>query len=219
MYNDVMMSLSWLSPIALLLGILGAIVHRQKLKRIHWFIFTFLFISLLFDISSRIIMSWFKLDSNLSVFSLYVFVEYLFLGILYNQFFPTKSSKLLLYSTFIGGGIILLIMLSNLTPIIPTHYQLYEGLVANFFCLFFGLFFIYKLLVEDLKTSSQLKTLNNIVIMYAGIQFFMALTINFMVNMAVELVTTFWIIRLFATILFYTKLSHILWQPGKMVTQ
>lgn len=219
MYNEIMIALSLLSPIALVIGILGAILHRQKLKRVHWFIFTFLVTSLLFDIASRTLMSWFELESNLSVFSLYVFVEYLFLGILYNRFFPTKNSKFLFYSTCVGGGFIVLIILSNLTPIIPTHYQLYEGLIANLFSLFFGLFFIYKLLVEDLKTSSQLKTLNNIVIMYAGIQFFMALTINFMVNMEVELVTTFWLIRLFAIILFYSKLSHILWQPGKMVTQ
>jgi hypothetical protein len=219
MYNEIMMALSFLSPIALLMGILGAILQRKKLKRVHWFIFTFLFVSLLFDIASRFIMSWFELESNLSVFSLYVFVEYLFLGILYNRFFPTKNSKLLLYSTFVGGGFIVLIILSNLAPIIPTHYQLYEGLVANLFSLFFGLFFIYKLLVNDLQISYQIKTLNNIVIMYSGIQFFMALTINFMVNMEVELVTTFWLIRLSVIILFYTKLSHILWQPGKTVTQ
>lgn len=219
MLNDFMYSITLLSPITIIIGIVGAIIRRQKLNRIHWFIFTFLIISLLFDISTRIAIKWLHLESNLSIFSLYVFVEFLFLGILYNHFFPTKKSKLLRYATFVGGGIIFLLMLSNLAPIVPSQYQLYEGLVANFFCLFFGLFFIYKLLVDDLQSSSQIKGLNSIVIMYAGIQFFMALTINFMVNMEVELVTAFWGIRLLAILLFYSKLSSILWQPGKTATQ
>lgn len=214
-----MMLFSWISPIALTAGVIGAVLHWSKLSTIHKFIFIFICTSLVIDIISRYAMKWFNLDSNLSIFSIYVFVEYFFLGVLYNHFFPTKKSKLLLYTTLFGGGIIVLLLFSKLAPVVLSKFQFYEGLVANFFGLFFGLFFIYKLLVDDLNATSQIKSLNSMIIMYAGIQFFMALTINFMVNMKVELVTTFWLIRLLAITIFYSKLSYTLWKPGKMVIQ
>lgn len=219
MLNEIMLILSLLSPIILLFGIIGAIYRWNKLDSLHKFIFIFFLISLAIDLLSRIMIRWLNLNSNLSLFSFYILIEYIFLAILYNYYLLTRKYKLLIYLTLIGGVIIILLSLSKLAPIIPTQYQLYEGLVANFFTILFGLFLIYHILVDDLQTSSQLRTLNNIIILYAGIQFFMSLTVNFMVNMEVELVTTFWLIRLFAIIIFYSKLAHILWQPGRTVIQ
>jgi hypothetical protein len=96
---------------------------------------------------------------------------------------------------------------------------MYEGIIANVFCLFFGLFFIYQMLKGEIETTKQQRALNSIIIMYAGIQFFMALTINFMVNMEFEMVFFFWLIRLIALSIFYLKLSQIIWQTGKRAIQ
>jgi len=211
--------LSWVSPLTLLAGILGIFIYSRKFSLVEWTIALFLIISLGIDLFSRYAIDLFGFESNLFLISIYVLTEYIFLAILYNRFLPTKKSKPLLVATIFGGAVISFFLVSKLAPIIPVKFQMYEGLFANLFSLLFGLFFIYKILVDDLQASSQHRTLNSIVIMYAGIQFFMALTINFMVNMQVELVFAFWLIRLIALTIFYSKLSHILWLPGKRVIQ
>lgn len=219
MLRELMVLISWVSPLVLLFGIIGALKEKQSLTAIKLVVTIFLGLFLLVDLSSRLLVEWFGFESNLFLISIYVLIEYVFLSILYNRFLPTKKSKPLLYATILGGAVISMFLISKLAPIIPLQFQMYEGLFANLFSLLFGLFFIYKILVDDLQASSQHKTLNSIVIMYAGIQFFMALTINFMVNMQVELVFAFWLIRLIALTIFYSKLSHILWLPGKRVIQ
>jgi hypothetical protein len=219
MLRELMVVLSWVSPLTLLAGVLGIFIYSRKFSIVEWTIALFLIISFGIDLFSRYAIDLFGFESNLFLISIYVLIEYIFLSIMYNRFLPTKKSKPLLYITLFGGTIISMFLISKLAPIIPKEFQMYEGLFANLFSLLFGLFFIYKILVDDLQASSQQKMLNNIVIMYAGIQFFMALTINFMVNVQVELVFAFWLIRLIALTIFYSKLSHILWLPGKRAIQ
>ena len=171
------------------------------------------------DFCSRYIVEWFNLESNLLLLSIYTVIEYLFLSILYTQYMPTKGEKPLQLIAISGGGLILITLFSKLAPINVLMFQMYDGLIANFFSLLFGLFFIYKVLSDGMESTKQQRSLNSIIIMYSGIQLFMALTINFMVNMEVELVFFFWLIRLIALSIFYLKLAHILWQTGKKVVQ
>jgi len=211
--------LAWISPLSLSIGLLGAVKNRQFLTSLEKTIAFFLLIFVLIDFCSRYIVEWFGLTSNLTILSIYVLIEYLFISILYTRFFPTRKSKFLLYSAILGGLVILIFSLSKVAPIITLQFQMYEGLFANLFSLLFGLFFIYKIMIDEVESTKQQRSLNNIIIMYAGIQFFMALTINFMVNMEVELVFFFWLIRLIALTIFYLKLSQIIWQTGKKVAR
>jgi hypothetical protein len=219
MYSDLMNVLSWISPLILVSGIVGAIVHWSNLSPIKSIITIFLVIFLGFDICSRYAQELFGLGNNLPFLSVYALVEFIFLSILYTRHLPTKKSKVLPFIAILGLVSILILSISILSPIIPLRFQMYEGIIANVFSLFFGLFFIYQMLNGGIETTKQQRALNNIIIMYSGIQFFMALTINFMVNIEFELVFFFWLVRLIALTIFYLILSQIIWQTGKMVTQ
>lgn len=219
MLRELMIKLSWISPIILFIGILGIFFRWKTFGLFEWTISFFLLIFCIIDFCSRYILEWFNLESNLLLLSIYTVIEYLFLSILYTQFFPTKGERKLQLIAISGGILILITFFSKLAPLNVLMFQLYDGLIANLFSLLFGLFFIYKILAEGMKSTKQQRLLNSIIIMYSGIQLFMALTINFMVNMDVELVFFFWLIRLIALSIFYLKLAQIIWQTGKKVVQ
>lgn len=217
MLDELMFILSWISPLALLSGIVGGLVYWRKLIRLEWMIVIFFSIFLVIDLYSRWIIRWLDEGSNLWVLSFYVFFEYVFISLTYVLFLPTSQSKQLKVFSTIGVLLIIIVSLASQYSISPALFQMYEGLLGHFFILLMGLFFMYQMLTDKIEPSQQQRNLNAVIVMFSSIHFFMALTINFMVNMDVEVVFFFWLVRLIVLTVFYLKFSQIIWKAGKRV--
>lgn len=219
MLSHIMLALSWLSPLSLLFGIVGAVKNRSSLKVLEQVITLFLLLFLAIDLYSRPIFDRFAGISNLSILAFYSLIEYVFLAMLYTRFFPTRTTRILKFISIVIFIIMLGPIIFKLLEVDFLEFQMYESVWAYFSILCFGLFFIYKVLTEQVQTSAQYRSLNGVIILYTSVQIFMTLTINFMVNTSVETAFFFWLIRLVVLVVFYLKLSQIIWQAGKKIAR
>lgn len=210
-----MVMLSKSSPIVLLCGVLIGGYFFKSLSQKNRLVFYFLISFLILDIISRNLMQWFRVESNLFLFSCAAFLEFILFTILYTKYFITKQVPYL-YQSLILIGTLLLVHLIGLTIKIDLkQFELFDRLLVDAIIMTLGMIHLYQTLGKLEKCIKAEQKLNVIILLYFTVDFFISLTINFMVNNDRSLVIYFWIVRLLFLIILYSFLILEIWKNGK----
>lgn len=205
--------LTILSPVFLILGIIGGIIHYLSLKKTFKLVTLYLLVALLTDIISRILSAMDQ--SNLILLPVFNFLELMIFGAIYLQFFGGSKKYLLgsimvVFLVFCVRDIyVLSIEPDNLTN---SYSSMFESLGIVFLAFLF--FF------ESIRNYKELKTpvfvLNSVVMVYFVAKLMFYIPISFFINETSDLKFYFWMVHLVMLIVFYFFLAKSLWKSGKI---
>jgi len=209
--KELMIGLSFLSPLFLLTGIGLGLARYRKVDGKHHLILWYLLVALVIDLLSRY-WSWTQ-NNNLVFLSVTGIVDLLFISCLYLKYFLPKNRIYLIYPT----AIILLLVLINIVFYnhkLAATFQSYDKLICNVTIVGYCLICFLDILKRK-KNNRAIMRINGAVLLFFSVDILISMTSNFLINEALHLVVYFWLLRLLLLLYMYLVLIHTLWQTGK----
>lgn len=212
--HELMNIASWCSPLILIIGVALGSYYYTSLDKKELLVFWFLISSLIIDLFSRF-QGWFMSHNNLTFFSLSAIVELVFFSTFYLKHLLHKEIKYLNF-ILLGCGIIILLNFGvYYFDFKIKEFQSFDRFFVNLVILCFSILFLKQQLTSQRDVLTSNSVINTFVLLYITVDIFIALTMNFMVNADINIVTFFWLLRLTFLILLYANLSYTIWQNGK----
>lgn len=207
---------TWSIPILLTLSLAALICYRKAANPWDYYVFAYLAIALIVDLSSRYWLS-FHTD-NLVFVQLYALAELMLVGIMYMRFFLTRLRKI--------GGLLLFVSGSFVTWEFAHHilrdtdqdfsyYQSYSRVVVSATLVTYGLMSLLQRVRRSEQMDHQKVRLIVALTFYYSLNFIFYLPINFFVTAHTHFKFLLWAINLLVTNIFYIYLTLYLWRFGK----
>jgi hypothetical protein len=208
--------LTVLSPIGLVIGILGGIIHYLSLTKVYKLITVYLVVSLLTDLTSRILS---LLDQeNLILLPFFNLLEFLLFLRVYYLFFEKKKQMLLLVIAGVFlAGFSLDLFHSFASPDLMTNS--YSSIIESMSIVFLAFLFFF----DRIRASDELVwptfVLNSVILVYFSVKLMFYIPIKFFIQDDTNLKFYFWIVHSLMLIIFYLYLAKSIWKHGKIQKQ
>lgn len=204
--------LTLLSPVFLLLGIIGGLLHFFSLGRSFQWITVYLIVALLTDLISRILSA--LNQGNLILLPVFNLLESLIFGIIYLQFFG-KSKRYLIVGIVIGSWVCcvqdLLILSVDPDHVMNSYSSMFESLGI----MFLAFLFFFEGIRKYQEPNKPVFALNSVILVYFTAKLMFYIPISFFINESSDLKFYFWMIHLVMLIIFYFFLAKSLWTSGR----
>ncbi|WP_264789307.1 hypothetical protein [Aureispira anguillae] len=92
----------------------------------------------------------------------------------------------------------------------------FSKVIADLTIIILCLIYYWKVLKEEMPIDKELLLLNSGFISYFSINCFIFLSINFLINESLDLVTPFWTLNALSALFLYLFLTYMIWQHGKI---
>lgn len=208
--------LTILSPIALVIGIIGGIYRYTSLNVIYRLITVYLVIALVTDLGSRLLS---LVDQgNLVLLPIFNLLELLLFLRIYYLFFEKSRQTL-----FVGiAGVFLLAFGADLYLGFINRYSVthsYSSMAESFGIVFLAFLFFFDRIRADNELKWSVFALNSVILIYFAVKLMFYIPIHFFVHGNTDLKFYFWIIHLGMLILFYLFLAQLIWKHGRTQKQ
>lgn len=171
--------------------------------------------SLIMDLISRYLGYYSIFKNNLFLIPVFGFLELAIISTLYYKYIlKIKSVPLLL---FIVTMLLIILYEIIIAPILPYRKYFFSigKIIADVSVIFFCMYYYWRVFKWQIPIKSQYNLMNAAIFIYYSISLLNYLTINFLINEKLSIVTFFWVIRFISMILFYLVLIYLIWQDGK----
>lgn len=209
-----MRSLTLVSPIVLLTGVIIGTINIKKNPEIGQLIFGYFIAGLLLEITSRYWGQVNEAKNNLIFLSISGIVDFLFFTVLYIRFFFGRKRTWLLFLSF-PTLILLFYMMYHKAALIPSAFDAYDKVICDGIIVFYALLSSYDLINGKEEVRTDVMRVNAIVLLFFSLDLLFSLTTNFLINAGTHFVIYFWILRFVLLTTLYTTLAYTLWQIGK----
>jgi hypothetical protein len=214
--SEFMRIFTFLAPIATLMGIFMGIRNYSKLNPPDVLLIVYLIFVLVIDIIVRYMVLVLKFENNLFLIPVYALGEFLIIAVLYLIFLLRIKNHIVVIILSGVSALILfdLFYLSRLTD--TANFQSIAKIIANLSIIVICIFYSWKGILNTGIRSLEFVGINPYIIGYFSINLIIFLSINFLINEALGIVTYFWILNLVVNVLFYIKITHFLWKRGRI---
>lgn len=204
------------SPILLVVGIIIAIIHYQKLDAFHKGIFFYLVLMLLVDFLSRYFGYISSKKNNLIILIVYSLVEIVAVSYFYSKFLLKKMHKLLILACFISVLYIVyeLIYYTFFNTSIKS-FQPYAKVADNFVVILLALSFLQEKISDFKERQWNNFSFNIVILAFFTFNMIIFLPINFIVNENSGVKFYFWAGNSVLLLLFYSYLIAKVWKNGR----
>ncbi len=209
-----MRSLTLVSPIVLLTGVIIGTINIKKNPEIGQLIFGYFIAGLLLEITSRYWGQVNEAKNNLIFLSISGTVDFLFFTVLYIRFFFGRKRTWLLFLSF-PTLILLFYMMYHKAALIPSAFDAYDKVICDGIIVFYALLSSYDLINGKEEVRTDVMRVNAVVLLFFSLDLLFSLTTNFLINAGTHFVIYFWILRFVLLTTLYTTLAYTLWQIGK----
>lgn len=156
------------------------------------------------------------LSYNLFLLPIYSFVELAIFSAIYLRFFLKKGENTVLQGLLLlAHGLIVLDFLFLCDLFNAKTFYAFSKVVADLAIVLLCLRYYWTILKEETPIDKELLLLNSVFIGYFSINSIIFLSINFLVNESIDLVTPFWILNALSALFLYSFLTYMIWQHGK----
>ncbi|PRD56652.1 hypothetical protein [Sphingobacterium gobiense] len=207
---------TWSIPILLTLSLAALICYRKAANPWDYYVFAYLAIALIVDLSSRYWLS-FHTD-NLVFVQLYALAELMLVGIMYMRFFLTRLRKIGWLLLFFTGSFVTWEFAHHIlqdTDQDFSYYQSYSRVVVSATLVTYGLMSLLQRVRRSERMDHQKVRLIVALTFYYSLNFIFYLPINFFVTAHTHFKFLLWAINLLVTNVFYIYLTLYLWRFGK----
>lgn len=153
-------------------------------------------------------------SSNLFWLPIYSFVELAVFSTIYLRFF-LKGEKIIQGLLVLAHALILLDFLFLCDLFNAKTFYAFSKVIADIAIVLLCLRYYWAILKEEMPIDKELLLLNSVFIGYFSINSIIFLSINFLVNESLDLVTPFWILNALSALFLYLFLTYMIWQHGK----
>ena len=206
-----MVALTYITPIILIVGVIGGAVFYNRLEKKHRLLLLYLIVALTFDISGRFFGHFFKY--NLFLIPLYGLAEL----IVFCFIFTIKRSY---FFVIIGIGSLLVgYEIFSIDPFDTSGFNSYSKVFANFSILLMAFLSYYRILESEEEIERKVLVFKSLTFIYFALSLILYIPLNFLISKNSDLPFYFWNVNLIITSSFYIYISHILWNSGKRLKQ
>ncbi len=203
--------LSFLSPVALLIGGATGIFYFKRIDVIYKFLTIYILIMLCVDLSTRFLSMY---TNNFILFPLYCMLELLFFVYFFTNFFLAKRKKLFMILGALGAVYIFaeLLLYFIIDELNIKQFQPDAKVVDNFIIILMCLAFLLEKVNAFKQMDKKLFQLNIVILIFFTVTILVFLPFNFLVNENTGLKFYFWLINIISLVLFYSYITHSIWQ-------
>ncbi len=214
--SDFMRIFTFLAPITALIGIGMGVRYYSKLSLPDKLLTLYLVFVLAIDIIIRYLALVLKFKNNLFLIPVYALGEFLIIAIIYLIFLlKLKSQKIIIILSGVSALILFdLFYFSRLTD--AANFQSIAKIIANLSIIIICIYYSWKGILNKGIRSLEFMSINPYIIGYFSINLIIFLSINFLINEALGIVTYFWILNLIVNVLFYIRITYFLWKRGRI---
>lgn len=155
-------------------------------------------------------------SSNLFWLPIYSFAELSIFSIIYLRFFLKGEKKVLQLLLLLAQALIVLDFLFLCDLFNAKTFYAFSKVVADVAIVLLCLRYYWTILQEDTPIDKELLLLNSVFIGYFSINTIIFLSINFLVNESLDLVTPFWVLNALNALFLYSFLTYMIWQHGRI---
>jgi hypothetical protein len=200
----------------ILIPFVVGLVYYKKLTRSHKFLFWFIVVGTLTELTNRILKHFFVVENNMPLGHFYISLSFIFLALFYLYELENFVNKkiiiavVILYELFCLNNVIL--FQSHLSyPSIP-------GAISALLLVTFSVLLFANIMREgkiQVLTDSSLIWINSAVLLYYAGNFFFYTLYNFILNYSREFLTRTVYFFLILNSIFYILLAIGLWKAGR----
>lgn len=201
--------LTYGSPFTLLIGGIFGMYYLKYLSKSYKLILSYLAISLIIDITSRIMAG--MNNNNLILWPILSLIE---INIFSLVFIPIIRKKFLWIFTAIASAYIIyeIIIIDSFNA---SSFQPYAKIISSAIIVLYLLIVLIQRIKNESILSRKEQVFNLTILCYFALNVVLLLPINFLINENPEITIYIWTTYLILTILFYSCLSILLWKNGK----
>ncbi|MFT6924359.1 MAG: hypothetical protein ACJA1C_003381 [Crocinitomicaceae bacterium] len=211
MRSYLLVALTYITPLILIIGIIGGIVTFNRMEKKYRLLLLYLIVALVFDISGRLFGYFFKY--NLFLIPLYGFAEL----IVFCYIFTIKRAYFLavvtIASLLVGYEII------SIDPLDTSGFNSYSKVFSNFSILLMAFLSYYRVLEQEKMIEKKILIFNSLTFIYFALSLILYIPLNFLISKDSDLPFYFWNLNLIITSSFYAYISYLIWNSGKHLKQ
>jgi hypothetical protein len=203
-------SITYISPVVLILGLCIAISRYKQLNGIYRGVTFYLGLVLVVDIASRVMGIY---GNNLILLSVYSLAEVIFFLLFYFKYLYKTSHKVQLAAGAVAIAYILWDIVTFEKDV--KQFQSYAKVADNFIVILLALGFFHERIYKFKDVKWDNFSLNAAILIYFTINLIFFLPLNFLINEDSGLKFYFWSGNVAVVALFYIFLICSLWKNGR----
>ena len=214
--KEFIITLSWLSPILLVLGLTLGLAKLTKLKRENRFILLFFLAELVIDLLSRYYRELSVAGNNLMFLQMNSLLELVFFSLFLHQFLNLKK-KILTRILFVIIALIQIYQILFVDTSTFYSFELYGKFLTGLYIIVLCIMYFINLIKKD-EISEINPKLNLIIVIsiWALIDLFISLIVNYLINGQLKYIMYFWVLRMFAYLMLYSHFILKIWKTGRV---
>jgi len=210
MIDNFYRTMTYLSPLVLLIGIIIGFLSYKKLSIVSKGLVWYFVMLLAVDILSRIL---YLFNNNLIVLLIYSLLEMLMFSYFYFKYLYKSRQRLLLIAIALATAYIIWELLAfNLDF---KQFQSYSKVVDNFIIISLALAYFHEKINRFRESKWDNFQLNTVILIFFSVNLILFLPINFLINESLGIKVYFWQGILITTVLFYLYLTWSIWKNGR----
>ncbi|WMX14695.1 MULTISPECIES: hypothetical protein [unclassified Aureispira] len=187
--------------------------YLKQLSHLYKLIGSYIGLSILVELLTTYFMS--STGYNLFLLPVYSFAELAIFSTIYLCFFFEEEKSTLRNLLLLAHGLIILDILFLCDLFNAETFYAFSKVVADIAIILLCLRYYWTILKEKTPIDKERLLLNSMFIGYFSINSIIFLSINFLVNESLYLVTPFWMLNALSALLLYSFLTYMIWQHGK----
>lgn len=209
--------LSWFSPVLLSLGVILGLTKLSKLKNEDQLIVLFFLTALFVDLLSRYYGYISDNKNNLFFLQINSLFELSFFSVLLNKHLVKLNRQWIAYLLF---GIIASVQIYQIAFTDTStlySFELYGKFLTGLYIITLCFIYFINLIKKD-EISEVNSNLNLIIVIsiWALIDLFISLIVNYLINGQLNYIIYFWILRMFAYLMLYSHFILKIWKTGRV---
>ncbi len=198
-------------PVTLIIGSVLGLLNYKKLSPIYRVLLLFIVLSLLADITARILGEIY--NNNLIITMGFPLIEIILFTFLYQkQLFSKKSIPLLTLSVI--GSIYCLYEISNFRMSNVTEFTSYSKTFINITIIAMCIKYFFEVIEKNQTISSGISKLNSANLLFFSYSVIYFIPINFLINVSWDLKYWFWFVNILVHLAYYIFISREIWKNG-----
>lgn len=185
----------------------------KQLPQLYKLIGIYIGLSILVELLTTYLMK--STGYNLFLLPIYSFAELVIFSSIYLRFFLKGENAVLKGLLLLAHGLILLDFLFLCDLFNAETFYAFSKVVADIAIVVLCLKYFSNILKEETPIKKELLLLNSVFIGYFSINSIIFLSINFLVNESLDLVTPFWVLNALSALFLYSFLTYMIWQHGR----
>lgn len=202
------------SELAMYIAGLSSFYFYKKLIPQYKLIGVYIWLSIIIDLFTAYFMK--STGYNLFLLPIYSLIELAIFSCIYIRFFLKKNTPLLQGILLLTHSLIILDFLFLCDLFNSKTFYAFSKVVADVTIILLCLNYYWSTLKEETPINKELLLLNSVFIGYFSINCLIFLSINFLVNESLDLVTPFWLLNAISVLFLYLFLTYMIWQHGKI---